>query len=56
MYQEEHEACRFWMTQLDVGLTPPLPAFNLGSAAARGGKKQTLDPGVGNKILRAITC
>ena len=24
MYQEEHEICRFWMRQLDVGLTPPL--------------------------------
>ena len=30
------------MMQLDVGLTPPLPASNLGSAAARGGKR--LDP------------
>ena len=42
MYQKEHEVCRFWMTQLDVGLTPPLPTYNLGSAAARGGKR--LDP------------
>ena len=34
MYQEEHEVCRFWMTKLDVDLTPPLPASNLGSEAA----------------------
>ena len=39
MYQEEHEICRFWMMKLDVGLTPPLPASNLGSAAAQGGKR-----------------
>ena len=43
-YQEEHEVCRFWMTQLDVGLTPPLPASNLGSAAARGGKRIDFRP------------
>ena len=30
---------RFWKVQLDVGLTPPLPAYNLSSAAARGGKR-----------------
>ena len=30
------------MMQLDVGLIPPLPASNLGSAAARSGKR--LDP------------
>ena len=42
MYQEEHEFCRFWTMQLDVGLTPPLPASNLGSTAARGGKR--IDP------------
>ena len=41
-YQEEHEICRLWMTQLDVGLTPSLPATNLGSTAARGGKR--IDP------------
>ena len=34
MYQDEHEVCRFCMMQLDVGLTPPLPASNVGSAAA----------------------
>ena len=28
--------------QLDVGLTQPLPASDLGSAAARGGKR--IDP------------
>ena len=42
MCQEEQQVCRFWMTQVDVGLTPPLPASNLSSAAARGGKK--IDP------------
>ena len=42
MYQEEHEVYKFWMTQLDVGLTPPLSASNLGSTAARGGKR--IDP------------
>ena len=36
--------CRFWMTQLDVGLTPPVPASNLGSAVARGGKRIDLRP------------
>ena len=40
--QEQHEVCRFWMTQLDVGLTPPLPTSHLGSAAARVGKR--IDP------------
>ena len=30
------------MTQLDVGLTPPIAASNLGSVAARGGKR--IDP------------
>ena len=30
------------MTQHDVGLTPPLPASNLKSVAARGGKR--IDP------------
>ena len=30
------------MMQLDVGLTPPLPASNLGSSAARDGKR--IDP------------
>ena len=33
------------MTQLDVGLTPPLPASNLGSTAARDGKS-TPRPGL----------
>ena len=42
MYQIEQEASRFWMTQLDDSLTPPLPASNLGSTAARGGK--SIDP------------
>ena len=42
MYQEEHEVCRFGMMQLDVSLTPPPPASNLGSAAARGGIR--IDP------------
>ena len=42
MYREEREVCRLWMMQLNVGVTPPLPASNLGSAAARGGKR--LDP------------
>ena len=42
IYQEEHEVCRFWMTQLNVGLTPPLPASNLDSAAARDDKR--IDP------------
>ena len=42
MYQEEHKVCRFWMMQLGVGLTPPLPVPNLGSAAARDGKR--IDP------------
>ena len=42
MYQEEHEVCKFWMIQLDVGLTPPLPASNLGSASAWDGKR--IDP------------
>ena len=30
------------MMQLDVGLTPPLPASNLGGTAARGGRR--IDP------------
>ena len=34
------------MMQLDVDLTPPLPASNLGSTAARGGKGYTLGPGL----------
>ena len=41
-YQEEHKVCRFWMMQLDVGLSPPLPASNLGSTAAQGRKR--IDP------------
>ena len=44
MYQEEHEVWEFWMTQLDVGLTPPLPTSNLGSASTRGGKRIDLRP------------
>ena len=44
MYQEELEVTRFWMTQLNVGLTPSLPAFNLGSAAARDGKRINPQP------------
>ena len=39
MHQEEHEVCRFWMMQLNAGLTPQLPASNLGSTTARGGKR-----------------
>ena len=39
MYQEEQEVCRFWMMQLNAGFAPPLPASNLGNAAARGGKR-----------------
>ena len=42
MYQEVHEVFRFWIMQLDVGLTSSLPASNLGSGAARGGKR--IDP------------
>ena len=32
MEQEEHEVCKFWMTQVDGGLSQPLPASNRGSA------------------------
>ena len=39
MYREKHKICRFWMMQLNAGLRSPLPASNLGSAAARGGKR-----------------
>ena len=39
MYQEEHDICRFGMMQLDVGLTPKLPASNLSSAAAGVGER-----------------
>ena len=34
-----NEVCRFWMMQLDVALTSLLPASNLTSAAALGGKR-----------------
>ena len=39
------------MMQLDVSLTPPLPASNLGSAEARGGKS------LGSRLLGlALIC